>query len=75
MQAIPMPPLDAGQQQAIERAITEMQTITVNLRTEHDVAIRNTLTGRLGVLRGNVNTVVAAAYGLGTEDVTAVTGG
>lgn len=75
MQAVPLPPLDAGQQQAIEDSITEMQTITVNLRTEHDAAIRTTLTGRLGVLRRTVNAAIAAAYGLGADDVAAVAGG
>ncbi|MFT4289496.1 Eco57I restriction-modification methylase domain-containing protein [Nocardioides sp.] len=74
MAAVPVPDLDAAAQSEIEAAVTEMQNIVVQLRTEQDAAIHTTLTGRVQVLRGKVNEVISAAYGLDADDMVAIVG-
>ncbi|ALX04164.1 hypothetical protein AERYTH_05345 [Aeromicrobium erythreum] len=74
MEAVPVPDLDTTEQQEIETAVTEMQDIVVQRRTEQDAAILTTLTGRFEVLRTKVNDAISAAYGLAAEDVAAIEG-
>ena len=74
MKSVPMPNLDSNAQQEIETSASEMQNILVQLRTEHDAAIRTTLAGRFEVLRTNVNDLISEAYGLTSGDMAAIVG-
>ena len=74
MDPVPVPALDTAAQQEIEVAVSEMQRIVVQLRTEQDAAIRTTLTGRFEVLRTKVNDAISAAYELSKDDMAAIVG-
>lgn len=74
MEAVPVPSLDREAQDAIEATVIEMQNIVVQLRTEHDAAIRTALTGRIEVLRTRANNVISGAYGLSSADMAAIVG-
>lgn len=74
MEAVPVPDLTDAAQYEIDAAVTEMQSIVVQRRTQQDAAILTSLTGRFQVLRTRVNHVIGVAYGLTSEDTATIEG-
>jgi hypothetical protein len=71
---VPIPPLTAIEQAAIEQAVVELQSIAQRLRTETDAAVTISLNQRAYLVRERVETTIAAAYRLTAADMSLIVG-
>lgn len=74
LEPVPVPPLSTADITELTQKVRELQQAEVRLRTEADEKIIAALTGRRTVLIEAVNEIILGAFGLGPDDVVAVTG-